>query len=68
MSLIRIAITKEAHDAIAKTIAEGMALNALQDGRLLIWVPKGIARALADLRHPGESYSDVITRIAGGGL
>jgi hypothetical protein len=65
--MIRIAITKAAHAAIAKTIAEGRALDELQelqDGRLWIWLPKGVARGLADLRRPGESYSDAIIRIA----
>lgn len=66
--MIRIAITPEAHSAIAATIAEGRALEALtvlQDGRVWIWVSRGLARSLASLRRPGESYSDVILRIAG---
>jgi hypothetical protein len=69
--MIRIAITKEAHAAIACTIEAGRALDdlqELQDGRLWIWLPRGVARALARLRRPGESYSDTILRIAGGGL
>lgn len=69
--MIRIAISKEAHAAIVKTIEEGMALEALQelqDGRLWVWLPKGVARALASLRRPGEDYSATIIRIARGGL
>jgi hypothetical protein len=69
--LIRIAISKEAHAAIAATIAEGRALDALQelqDGRLWIWLPTGVARALASLRRPGEDYSRTIIRISEGSL
>jgi hypothetical protein len=63
--MIRIAITKEAHAAIAATIEKTRALQDLQeltDGRLWIWMPRGVARALADLRRPGEDYSAVIMR------
>jgi hypothetical protein len=69
--MIRIAITKEAHAAIACTIEAGRALDdlqELQDGRLWIWLPTGVARALASLRRPGEDYSAVILRIAEGRL
>jgi hypothetical protein len=67
--LIRIAITKEAHAAIAATIEAGRGLEALQeleDGRLWIWLPKPFARTLAHLRRPGEDYSQTIIRIAEG--
>lgn len=69
--MIRIAITKEAHAAIAATIEKGRALDDLQeltDGRLWIWLPRGVARALASLRRPGEDYSTTIIRIARGEL
>ena len=68
--MIRISITPEAHAAIAATIDKAIALRELQelqDGRFWIWLPKGIARALATLRRPGESYSQTIIRIAEGG-
>jgi hypothetical protein len=69
--MIRIAISKEAHAAIAKTLEEGRALGKLtelQDGRIWIWLPKGMARALARLRRPGEDYSQTVIRIAEGRL
>jgi hypothetical protein len=69
--MIRIAITKEAHAAIACTIEAGRALDdlqELQDGRIWIWLPTGVARALARLRRPGEDYSRTIIRIAEGSL
>jgi hypothetical protein len=64
--MIRIAITREAHAAIAATIEKGRALDdlqELQDGRLWIWLPRNMARALASLRRPGEDYSATIVRI-----
>lgn len=64
--MIRIAITKEAHAAIAATIERGRALDELQelqDGRLWIWLPRGVLRAMTRLRAPGEDYSALIIRI-----
>ena len=66
--MIRLAITTEARDAIRATLERGTPhcdLQKLQDGRVWIWLPKGAARALADLRRPGETYSDVIIRYVG---
>jgi len=34
--------------------------------RLLIWLPRAVVDKLAALRGPGESYSDVILRMAAG--
>lgn len=65
--MIRIAITKEAHAAIAATMAEGRALDdlqELQDGRLWIWLPTHVVHALARLRASGEDYSGLIIRMA----
>lgn len=64
--MIRIAISKEAHAAIAATIEKGRALEASQeltDGRLWIWLPKGVLNAMTRLRRPGEDYSALIIRI-----
>lgn len=65
--MIRIAINKQARDAIAATLDKGREvadLQELEDGRYWVWLNPGLADALADLRRPGESYSDVILRIA----
>ncbi|HEY1881232.1 MAG TPA: hypothetical protein VGG68_14995 [Caulobacteraceae bacterium] len=65
--MIRIAITNEAHEAIASTVKDGLIkLQETEDGFLWVWLPRPVAQALASLRRPGESYSDVIMRLANG--
>jgi hypothetical protein len=66
--MIKIAITVEAFEAIAATLKVGSVayepeLNA--KGERLIWIDERQADRLAAMRGPGESYSDVILRIAG---
>jgi hypothetical protein len=66
--LIRIAITSEAFEAIARTLPLGSVAyeaKADQRGERLIWIDDRQADKLAAMRGPGESYSDVILRIAG---
>ena len=65
--MIRIAISQAAFDAIAATLALGSVgyENATDEqGRRLIWLPREVVDRLRALREPGESYSDVILRIA----
>ena len=38
------------------------------EGRRLIWLDHAVVNRLRAMRGPGESYSDVILRIAGRGL
>jgi hypothetical protein len=64
--VIRIAITAEAFEAIAKTLPLGsVAYEAEANGRgeRTIWIDDRQADKLAALRGPGESYSDVILRV-----
>ena len=65
--MIRIAITQAAFDAICATLALGdcgFENKTDEQGRRLIWLPRVALTKLNHLRGPGESYSDVILRIA----
>jgi hypothetical protein len=66
--VVRIAITQAAFDAIARTMPFGSVnLEAGVDdkGERYIWLPRAVVDRLRSPRGPGESYSDVILRIAG---
>jgi hypothetical protein len=61
--MIRVAITVEAFDAVAATLALGTVAvepERAQDGSLHIWLDPRVLAKLKVLRSPGESYSDVI--------
>jgi hypothetical protein len=65
--LIRISITPAAFEAIAATLQLGSVgyepkLNA--KGERLIWLEAAVLDRLRAMRRPGESYSDVILRLA----
>jgi hypothetical protein len=65
--MVRIAISQAAFDAIAKTLPFGSVgyENKLNErGERLIWLEPGVVDRLWALRGPGESYSDVILRLA----
>jgi hypothetical protein len=65
--MIRIAITPAAYAAIAATLAlgtVGVEPERAQDGGVHIWLDPGVLAKLKALRGPGESYSDVILRVA----
>jgi hypothetical protein len=65
--MIRIAITQAAFDAIAKTLPVGSVAYepALDEGDLrYIWLEARWLDRLKSYRGPGESYSDVILRLA----
>ena len=67
--MIRIAISEAAFEAIAKTLPIGSVgyENATNEkGERLIWLDPGVLARLRALRGPGESYSDVILRLASG--
>jgi hypothetical protein len=67
--VIRIAISVEAYEAIAKTLLRGSARgyeNEVNErGERVVWFNRTVADRLGAMRGPGESYSDVILRIAG---
>ena len=65
--MIRIAITQPAFDAIAATLPLGSvscehATN--ERGERYVWLPPNVVDRLKAQRRPGDSYSDVILRIA----
>ena len=65
--MIKIAITLAAFEAIAATVPLGSVgyENATNEkGERLIWLEPGVVDRLKAMRGPGESYSDVILRIA----
>jgi hypothetical protein len=65
--MIRIAISQTAFDAIAKTLplgSVGFENKVNEKGERLIWLDPGVVDRLRSLRGPGESYSDVILRLA----
>jgi hypothetical protein len=69
-TMVHIAISQAAFDAIAKTLALGSVgyENATNEkGERLIWLEPNVVDRLRALRGPGESYSDVILRVAGAG-
>jgi hypothetical protein len=65
--MIRIAITAEAYEAIARTLALGTVAVEPQPNengeRLILLEPRSVDKLTA-LRAPGESYSDGIVRVA----
>ena len=65
--MVRIAITPAAFDAIAKTLPLGSIgyENAVNEkGERLIWLEPSMVDRLRAMRGPGESWSDVILRLA----
>jgi hypothetical protein len=68
--MIRIAISQAAFDAIARTMPFGSVnfeAGVDANGERYIWLPRAVVDRLRALRGPGESFSDVILRIAAGG-
>jgi hypothetical protein len=73
--VIRIAISPAAFDAIAATPPLGTVAfekfsnfeaKADAKGDVLIWLEPHVVNKLRYLRGPGESYRDVILRVAAG--
>ena len=67
--MIAISITIEAYAAIKATLPEGAnSLPARPDGRggVRLWLNSEYVNRLGQMRGPGESYSDVILRLAKG--
>jgi hypothetical protein len=65
--VVRIAITVEAFDAICATLplgSVGYENETNERGERLIWLDHAVVARLKAMRGPGESYSDVILRIA----
>ena len=65
--MIRIAITAEAFEAIAKTLplgSVGYENKVNEKGERLIWLDPRVVDRLKAMRGPGERHSDVIIRRA----
>jgi hypothetical protein len=65
--MIRIAITREAYDAITATLPLGsVAVERYfnDNGERTVWLDEIWVDRLGAMRGPGESYSDVILRLA----
>jgi hypothetical protein len=65
--MVRIAISQAAFEAIAATLALGSVgyeNESNERGEKLIWLDHAVVARLKAMRGPGESYSDVIMRIA----
>jgi hypothetical protein len=68
MGAVTISISAEAFAAIAATLPEDREANRRPDGKdgYRITFPRDVLNALNYVRGPGESYSDVILRMAEG--
>jgi hypothetical protein len=64
--MISIAITAEAYEAIKATLPDGAPRSIGPDGQMRIWLDYAVVDRLLAARGPGESYSDVILRLAKG--
>lgn len=65
--MIRIAITADAFEAVAATLplgSVGFEPQPNEKGERLIWLETVVVDRLTAMRGPGESYSDVIMRLA----
>ena len=65
--MIRIAISRAAFDAIASTTPLGSVADqpeANADGERYVWLSPDVVERLKAMRGPGETYSDVILRMA----
>jgi hypothetical protein len=65
--MIRIAISAEAFEALASTIPLGSVLFEKEldaNGQCHVRLNRAVVSRLKAMRGPGESYSDVILRIA----
>jgi hypothetical protein len=65
--MIRIAITAAAFEAIKATLPLGSVAYEAEvtaKGERLIWIEPSVVDRLKATRGPGESYSDVILRLA----
>jgi hypothetical protein len=64
--MIRIAITPAAYAVIAGTLPGNVGVERAraENGDIYVWLDHATVAKLKAMRGPGESYSDVILRIA----
>jgi hypothetical protein len=68
--MIRISISPEAYAAIYATLplgSVGIEPETAPNGDVFVWLEPAVVNRLAAARGPGESYSDVILRLAKSG-
>jgi len=68
--MIRIAISQAAFDAISATLPVGsvaMEPHVNDRGERYVWLAPNVVNRLGAMRRPGESWSDVILRLAAEG-
>ena len=64
--MIKIAISVEAFEAIARTLplgSMGYETDANDEGERTVWLEEVWVNRLGAMRGPGESYSDAIPRL-----
>jgi hypothetical protein len=64
--VVTISISPAAFEAIKATLSAGAEADARPDGKggYLLMLDRNVVDRLAALRGPGESYSDVILKLA----
>jgi hypothetical protein len=69
--MIRIAITAEAYEAIARTLALGSVgyeIERSESGKVFVWIERQAMDRLTAERRRGEDFSDTIIRLAAVGM
>jgi hypothetical protein len=67
--VIKIAISPAAFEALTRTLPLGNVVyenGTNERGERTVWLARAMVNRLKAMRGPGESYSDVIMRIAAG--
>jgi hypothetical protein len=64
LSSVKVCKIREAFEAIARTMPLGTVAYEAEGGERHIWLDPLMLNRLRALRGPGESYSDVILRVA----
>jgi hypothetical protein len=66
--MLRIAISQKAFDAIVATLPSNVGFESqrAENGDVYVWLPPDVLAKLNALRGRGQSYSDVILRLATG--
>ena len=64
--MVRIAINQKAFDAIVATLPSnvGFENKRAENGDIYVWLPPDVIAKLHALRGRGQSYSEVILRLA----
>ncbi len=67
--MVKIPITAAAYEALKATTPgiDQAPTSILSDGTVEIWLDRAVVDRLRSLREAGESYSDVILRLAEAG-